>query len=211
MEHTRLMPRAPAARLLLALLAALAIAPPARAHILLTGVDNLIHALRHLILAPETILTLLAAPLLAGMHGEAAARTAAPAGIAAWTLASLLAFLTGFGADFALSTAVLLLMLGLFIAADLRLDPPITAACAALTGILAGLRHGNAAAGLPIPFAAAMFALDSAILLLVWTSGYLLLRYAPWARLGVRVAGSWMAAIALLYLGWLLRGGTLTH
>ena len=30
---------------------------------------------------------------------------------------------------------------------------------------------------------------------------------APWARIVVRVAGSWIAAIGLLMLGWSLRGG----
>ena len=31
--------------------------------------------------------------------------------------------------------------------------------------------------------------------------------HQPWARMAVRVAGSWMAAIGLLMLGWALRGG----
>ena len=30
---------------------------------------------------------------------------------------------------------------------------------------------------------------------------------APWTRIAVRVAGSWVAAIGLLMLGWSLRGG----
>ena len=29
----------------------------------------------------------------------------------------------------------------------------------------------------------------------------------PWARIAVRVAGSWVAAVGLLLLGWSLRGG----
>jgi hydrogenase/urease accessory protein HupE len=205
------MRRGRAARYLLSAVAWLALARPAHAHILLTGVDNLVHAVRHLILAPETVLTLLAAALLAGLRGESASRSAALAGLGAWLLATAFAYLSGFGADFALSTAVLLLMLGLFIAADLRLDATTIAAVAGLTGLLAGLRHGSAAAGLPLPFAAVMFALDTTILLIAWAAGYLVLRYAPWARIGVRVAGSWMAAIALLYFGWLLRGGGVSH
>ena len=31
--------------------------------------------------------------------------------------------------------------------------------------------------------------------------------HQPWARMVVRVAGSWLAAIGLLMLGWALRGG----
>ena len=31
---------------------------------------------------------------------------------------------------------------------------------------------------------------------------------APWARIVVRVAGSWIAAIGLFMLGWSLRGGS---
>ena len=31
--------------------------------------------------------------------------------------------------------------------------------------------------------------------------------HQQWARMAVRVAGSWMAAIGLLMLGWALRGG----
>ena len=30
---------------------------------------------------------------------------------------------------------------------------------------------------------------------------------APWTRIAARVAGSWVAAIGLLMLGWNLRGG----
>jgi hypothetical protein len=31
--------------------------------------------------------------------------------------------------------------------------------------------------------------------------------HQPWARIAVRVAGSWMAAIGVLMLGWALHGG----
>jgi hypothetical protein len=30
---------------------------------------------------------------------------------------------------------------------------------------------------------------------------------APWARVAVQVAGSWIAAIGLFMLGWAVRGG----
>jgi len=29
----------------------------------------------------------------------------------------------------------------------------------------------------------------------------------PWARIAIRVAGSWIAAIGMLWLGWTFRGG----
>ena len=30
----------------------------------------------------------------------------------------------------------------------------------------------------------------------------------PWARIAIRVAGSWIAAIGMLLLGWTFRGGS---
>jgi urease accessory protein len=41
-------------------------------------------------------------------------------------------------------------------------------------------------------------ALAAALVVAIW---------APWARIAVRVAGSWIAAVGLLMLGWSLRAG----
>jgi hydrogenase/urease accessory protein HupE len=103
-------------------------------------------------------------------------------------------------------TALSLLALGILTAADRRLAPSLVAAVAVLLGLVHGWLNGAgiAAAGREtsglVGIAGAIFLLVSLIAALVVS-----LR-RPWNRIAVRVAGSWIAAIGLLQLGWTLSG-----
>jgi hydrogenase/urease accessory protein HupE len=83
-------------------------------------------------------------------------------------------------------TALSLLLLGILVAADLRFDARIVAALAAALGL--------------IGIAALLFvAVTLAAALVVSLE-------KAWARIAVRVAGSWIAATGLLLAGWTLSG-----
>jgi urease accessory protein len=104
------------------------------------------------------------------------------------------------------SPLVTVLLLGALTAADRRVPVWGVAALAAGAGGMHGWLNGasiaeagNAPLGL-VGIASAIFALAALLAALVVS-----LR-AEWTRLVVRVAGSWIAAIGVLMLGWALRG-----
>ena len=89
-------------------------------------------------------------------------------------------------------------------AADLGLPAGAVAALAAALGLTHGfmngaiLREGAGTLGL-VGIATMLFVLVALAAALVVSLS------KPWARIAVRVAGSWIAAIGLLMFGWALR------
>ena len=103
--------------------------------------------------------------------------------------------------------ALSLLILGTLVAADLRLPPrrsrPWRSVSAWCTVCLNGVAMQQAGAG-----ALGLLGMLTALFVLVaLVAAGVVALHQPWARMAVRVAGSWMAAIGLLMLGWALRGG----
>ena len=100
-------------------------------------------------------------------------------------------------------TASTLLVLGALVALDRSLPLGFVASLAAALGLFHGYLNGAAqlgALGLA-GVAATLFVVVALVAALV-----LSLR-APWSRIAVRVAGSWLVAISMLMLGWTFRAG----
>jgi hydrogenase/urease accessory protein HupE len=99
-----------------------------------------------------------------------------------------------------------LLLLGALVAADMKFRPAVVAVIAATLGLLHGGLNGAdiAAAGREASslagIAGAVFVVSALV-----SAAVVSLR-AAWARIVVRVAGSWTAATGLLLLGWSLSG-----
>ncbi len=96
-------------------------------------------------------------------------------------------------------------MLGGLAALDRRLSPAVVAALAMAVGLLHGWLNGTAIAlsqreALGLLGIAAM-----TFVLVALVSAFVVSIRAVWARMAMRVAGSWVAAIGLLMLGWSLR------
>ena len=89
-------------------------------------------------------------------------------------------------------------------AADLCLPAAAVAGLAVVLGLVHGfmngaiLREGAGTLGL-VGITAMLFVLVTLASALVVSLG------KPWARIAVRVAGSWIAAIGLLMFGWAVR------
>jgi hydrogenase/urease accessory protein HupE len=178
----------------------------ARAHRVDTGLGPFLDGISHLFVSFDDLLPVVALVLLGGMNGKVAARIVSFALPAAW--------LAGGGAGFAAGAAFLppgitsasLLALGILVAADRRLPPVVIAILAGAVGLLHGWLNGAgiAAAGREVlglvGIVAAVFALSALV------SAAALRIVLPWARIALRVAGSWIAAIGLLLLGWTLSG-----
>lgn len=178
----------------------------ARAHLANTGLGPFVDGASHLLLSFDDLLPVIAMALLAGLNGKAAAKGALVALPSAWMAGGVAGFATGSAFLPAGITSVSLLALGILVAADRRLAPAAVAAIAVAAGLLHGWLNGAgiAAAGRE---AFALAGIVAAVLALVAPVSVAASRIsAPWARIAVRVAGSWIAAIGLLLLGWALGG-----
>jgi urease accessory protein len=97
------------------------------------------------------------------------------------------------------------LLLGGLLAADAKVSLRETTALAALLGIYHGYLNG-AGMGQFDTAAVALLGLVFAVFVLSALAAALVVRLRPyWARIAVRVAGSWIAASGLLMLGWAVR------
>ena len=180
---------------------------PASAHLVTTGLGPVYDGISHVLMSPDDLVPIIALALLAGLNGPAAGRSALFALTAAWLAGGVLGFSSPQRRCFPpATTTVSFLLLGGLTALDRRLSPRVVAALAVAIGLLHGWLNGvSLAAGA--------------------ARGHRPRRHRerdvrdrgdgvrPGRRpsalrgrgIAVRVAGSWVAAIGLLMLGWSLR------
>ena len=96
---------------------------------------------------------------------------------------------------------------GALVVADARLSLGATTALAAVLGLFHGYFNGTGM-GLSVAPIVAMIGLAVGVfVLVVLTTAFVVKLQASWARIAVRIGGSWIAASGLLMLGWSMRGG----
>jgi hydrogenase/urease accessory protein HupE len=178
----------------------------AEAHLVTTGLGPLYDGLLHFALTPEDMVPVLALALLAGLRGMSHGRRALFVLPVAWLLGGAVG-LTVHGGVSPLVTSLSFVVFGGLVAADARLPLGATTLLAALLGLGHGYLNGSSltqpglgAMGL-LGIAAAVFTL------VALAASFVVPLRAVWARVIVRVAGSWIAAIGLLLIGWALRSG----
>ena len=93
------------------------------------------------------------------------------------------------------------LVLGALIAADLRLSPRLVTALAVAVGVLHGWLNGAGIAESQREVLGLAGIATVVFVLVALLSAFVVSLRAAWARIVVRVAGSWVAAIGLLMLG----------
>ncbi len=178
---------------------------PAEAHLNTTGMGPLYDGLMHFLMSPDDIIPVLALAFLAGLRGASHGRRALFTIPTAWLVGGL----TGLSASAAnphpFVAAAWFLLLGILLAADARISVPVTTAIASLLGLYHGYLNGTGM-GTSTDAAVALLGLVFAVFVLVALAAAFVIRLqAQWARIGVRVAGSWIAATGLLMLGWAVR------
>jgi urease accessory protein len=146
-----------------------------------------------------TLMSSGALTLLAGLHGAQCGRWVLLTLPGAWLAGMTVGLLLVPPGSAAWLTCGLTIVLGALVAADWQLPLPVVIGAAVLLGLVHGCVNG---AGLAQARSGAlgMAGIASALFVVV------ALR-AVWARVVVRVAGSWIAAIGLLMLGWTVRMG----
>jgi len=176
----------------------------AEAHLPATGLGPVYDGLLHFVKTPEDLVPALALALLAGLRGPGHGRRALFVLPAAWLGGGVLGLAVHSGVSPVL-TAISFVLLGSLVAADVRLPLGAMTGLAALLGLGHGYLNGTAMAqpgtgtlGL-LGMAVAVFTLVALV------SSLVVPLRETWSRVAVRVAGSWIAAIGLLLLGWAAR------
>jgi hydrogenase/urease accessory protein HupE len=185
--------------------ALLGAAPAASAHLVTTNLGPFYDGFAHFFAAPETLLPVLALALLAGLRGPAFGRAVLLWLPVAWLAGACGSVWLAPRPALPLATAGVTLAFGALVAADVALPRLCVAGFAGGLGLFAGALAGAdlATGGAPVTLAAgatcALFVTTALV------AGRVTSLRAPWTRIAVRVAGSWIAASGLLMLGWALR------
>lgn len=192
-------------RCIVALSLLLSAAPSAAfAHLVSSGLGPFYDGALHLLLSPEDLLGLLALTLLAGLGGKTASRWLIITLPLAWLGAGVLGLGLGVSPALPWLNALLLTTLGVLVAADLRLSPPIIAALAILIGVVHGLDNGSALAAAGAGASAVSGVAATVLIVALLLAALVASLRAAWSRIAVRVVGSWIAAVGMLLIGWML-------
>ncbi len=125
----------------------------------------------------------------------------------AWLVGGVLGFLSAAPLLPAASATASFLLLGGLTAVDRPLSPRVVAALAVAVGLVHGWLNGVGLAQAQREAVGLAGLASAAFVVVAMASALVVSLRVPWARIAVRVAGSWVAAVGLLMLGWSLRGG----
>ena len=155
-----------------------------------------------LVLTPEDLIPALA--LFAGLRGVASGRRVLFVLPLVWFGGGLLG-VTIENLPALPFPAVSFLILGVLVAADIKLSQKSFTAVVVVVGFVHGvlngvaLKEGAGILGL-IGIMATLFVIVAIV------SAFIVSLKQPWTRIVVRVSGSWVAAIGMLMFGWMMRG-----
>ena len=105
-----------------------------------------------------------------------------------------------------LASSLCLVLLGGLVVVDAKLSLRSMTALAALLGLVHGYLNGTGMGFSVVAIVAALGLAAAVFVLVVLVAALVVQLRAQWARIAVRVGGSWIAASGLLMLGWSMRG-----
>lgn len=196
----------PADKTGIAAMALLCMPSVALAHLVNSGLGPFYDGALHLLLSPGDLLGLVAAALLAGLCGSRAGRLTVIALPAAWLLSGLIGLNLPVTLDLPWLSVLSLVILGVLVAADLKLPPIAIAALGGLYGVLHGLLNGSALAAIGAGPLSLFGIVATVVMVVLLVSAAVIPLKAAWTRVAVRVAGSWVVAVGMLMVGWFIRG-----
>jgi hydrogenase/urease accessory protein HupE len=175
------------------------------AHLVTTGLGPIYDGISHVLLCPDDLIPIVAMALLAGLNGPVAGRLTLFALTGAWLTGGIAGYLAGQSLLPGALVCASFLVVGGLTSLDLRLPSSAVMALAVIIGALHGWLNGAVIAEAQRE-ALGLAGICSAIFVLVAiVSAGVIVLHSGWMRIAVRVAGSWVAAIGLLMLGWSLR------
>jgi hydrogenase/urease accessory protein HupE len=175
----------------------------AAAHLVTTGLGPVYDGIGHLLLTPEDLVPVLAIAMLAGLRGTLPGKRVLFLLPLAWLIGGLAGLTVENVPGFPV-TVLSFLILGTLVAADL----PVPARGVAFLAVALGLVHGflNGAALSKGPGGLGLIGIMAALFVITaLVSAWVVSIKRPWARIAVRVAGSWIVASGILMLGWAIK------
>jgi len=177
----------------------------AHAHLVSSGIGPFYDGGLHLLLSPADLLGLIAAALLIGLQGRETARRTVLVMPIAWLAGGLLGMyvftvpaIEGLGIGF-------LILLGLLVATDIKLPASLVMFLLGVFGLAQGLLGSPALLGTNQNLVTLLGIATSVFVVALLLSVVVISLRPVWTRIAVRVAGSWIVAVGLLMLGWMLR------
>lgn len=178
-----------------------------QAHLVNTGLGPFYDGISHLAMSPDDLLTALALALLAGLSGARAGRNVLFLLPPVWLLGGLFGLRMAQEVSLPLFSVLSFLLTGALVALDRKLPLLLISILTCGFGFLHGFLNGTAMAARTGGGFLALFGISLAVFVLVTLVSALVVSLRKyWARITVRVAGSWITAIGLLMLGWTYRG-----
>ena len=179
----------------------------AHAHLVNTGFGPFYDGLSHLLLTPEDLLPVLALALLAGLSGPRFGRGVLFTLPVCWLVGGLAGLQQPMEISLPVVTTLSFLVLGGLVAADRKLPFVLVVGLGALLGFGHGYLNGTAMSEAQLGVVGLIGVGCAVFVIMSLAAAFIVTIRADWARIAVRVAGSWIAAIGLLLLGWVFRDG----
>ena len=181
---------------------------PAQAHLVTTGLGPVYDGITHLVVSPSDLLMVAALALLAGLGGPARGRQVLAILPLAWLAGGLLGLQGSTEIFLPAAMALALLLAGVLVALDLELPRVVVGLLTAILGLFWGVMNGSALAEAGAGILGLLGIVVTVMAVMTLVAGLVVGARAAWARIVFRVAGSWIAAIAILMLGWAIKGAT---
>jgi urease accessory protein len=177
----------------------------AEAHLNATGMGPVYDGMAHFLMSAEDLVPALALALLAGLRGASYGRRVLFVLPCTWLLGGLIGLSASAANSSAVVSAIWFLVLGGLLAADVQLPLVVITVLAAALGLYNGYLNGTGLGQPAVALVALLGMTSSVFLATALVAAFVVTLRAHWARIAVRVAGSWTAASGLLMLGWTLR------
>jgi urease accessory protein len=177
----------------------------ANAHLVSTGFGPFYDGIIHLALSPEDLMAVIALALLSGLIGPQYGRIVLFMLPSAWLIGGFLGMEIIGRISLPDVSMLSLIVVGILVAVDRKLPLWLVSIIAVAIGLLHGVLNGSAMVQVGGEFLSLVRIAASVFVLVSIGAACIVLFNATWARMVVRVAGSWIAAIGLLMLGWAFR------
>jgi urease accessory protein len=181
------------------------------AHLSNTGLGPYYDGLAHFWNSPEEFIPALALAFLAGLRGPRIGRYTLFILPGAWLAGGLLGIALPKMEHSTVLVCISFLLLGALVAADVRLRMAVVASLASVVGLLFGYLDGVGMSGAKLGELGLLGSVSSVFVLVALAAALVVSLHAPWARIVVRVAGSWIAAAGLLLIGWAVHSSNLNR
>ena len=178
---------------------------PAQAHLVTTGLGPFYDGAAHLAKSPGDLAILIALTLLGSMRGATAGRAFLALLPVAWFAGGEIGLAFPSTADLDWVGALCFLLVGALVAADRNRSLSELGPLCAVIGAFQGYLTGSALSVTPSGHLELAGSVTALLIVVTLAAGVVVSIRAYWARIAVRVLGSWIAAIGLLMLGWTLR------